>query len=121
MVPSPPAQRAGGGGRKPAPIPAQRNAGHPDPLPASVILHLASGCPLTGISGSRVQDDGGVGGGSGGRGLDSSSRATTPGLGNKKPSTNPTISPFFPGIAPTIRPHIRGGGALLGGRGGWLG
>ena len=55
-----------GGGRKPAPIPAQRNAGHPDPLLASVILHLFSGRPLTGMSGNRVQDDGGWGGGLGG-------------------------------------------------------
>ena len=64
MVPSP--RNFAGGGTKTRPIPAQRNAGHPDPLPPSVILHLASGRPLTGMSGSRVQDDGGVGGGLGG-------------------------------------------------------
>ena len=107
------------GGRKPAPISAQRNVGHPDlsPPPSS-----CTSLPDAGMSGSRVQDDGGVGGGSGGRGLGSRSRATTLGLLNRKPSTNPTIPPSFPGIAPTIRPHIRGGGGRSweGGGDGWV-
>ena len=55
--PHPPAS----GGRKPAPIPAQRNDGHPDLSP---LRHPAPRfrMSLAGMSGSRVQDDGGVGG-----------------------------------------------------------
>ena len=46
--------------KKPAPIPAQRNAGHPNPSPASVILHLAGvGCPEAGC---RMMEGGGGGG-----------------------------------------------------------
>ena len=41
--------------------PAQRNAGHPDPPPACVILHLISGCPSTRMSRNRAQDDAGWG------------------------------------------------------------
>ena len=106
----------GGGGTKTRPIPAQRNAGHPDPLPASVILHLASGCPLTGMSGSRVQDDGGVGGGSGGRGVDSSARATTLGCSSKS-RPHPNRTPFLARLWLPSALTSEGGGHSLVGRG----
>ena len=114
MVPPPPAQRAGGGG-------GGRNAGHPDPLPASVILHLASGCPLTGISGSKVQDDGGVGGGGLVGGVSTAVPGQLPWTAQLLAAHYPTISPSFPGIAPTIRPHIQvGGRSWEGGGDGWV-
>ena len=118
----PPTVRAksrAGGGTKTRPIPAHRNGGHPDPLPTSVILHPISGCPLTGMSRNRVQDDGGWGGGSGGRGVDSRARGNNLGLLIRELLPTPTVPPSPQG------PHLptaltsEGGGCTL--AGGWVG
>ena len=109
---------------KSAPVPAHRNGGHPDPLPASVLLHLFSRCPQGCLEiGCRRM---GEGGGSGGRGVDSSARpSATPGrkpwaLLSQKSSLNPTISPSSPGCAHRPPSYPRGGGAP-GGEGGMVG
>ena len=61
-----PSARRRGGGRKPAPIPAQRNAGHPDLPPACVILHPISRCPPGCLEiGCRMMQEGGGGLGGG--------------------------------------------------------
>ena len=61
------------------------------------------------------------GGGSGGRGLDSSARATTPGLLNRKPPINPPYPPPSQGLRLPSALTSEGGGGAPGREGGMVG
>ena len=119
MVPSLRLRAEGWGRNPPHPSPAQCWAPRPSP-------HLRHPAPVFRASSDRDARKSGAGwwgmrGGSGGRGLDSRARGNNLGLLMWWLLPTPTLPPSLPGIVPTIRPHIRGGGALLGGRGVGLG
>ena len=105
-------------GGKPAPITAQRNAGHPDPPPASVLLHLISKCPQGCLEiGCRMMGEWGVG--LGGAGVDSSARGGRLWRAQRIVVHEPHHIPLLPSV---YRPpsHPRGGDAP-GGEGGMVG
>ena len=118
LVPSP-RHRRGGDENPPHPSPAQCWAPRPSPR----LRHPAPRfrMSLDGMSGSRVQDDGGLGGGGvWGEGCRQQCQGNYPGLLIQKPPP-PQPYPLPPKVAATVRPHIRGGGPLLGGKGVGLG